>query len=200
MGIYVGVDPGKEGFSVWIDADSGRFLGSAQQPLIGDKGDNFDVSSMVRQAREWKEQGVLLAVVEELQPMGGKMATPQTSFYQGMVFALWKAIFTSLEIPYRSVKKNHLKKIMDIKTPAKIPREKEPPKSATKAQKAEWKKRDRQRLAKWKKQVKAEAIRVATELFPGVDFRRNERCKNVDDNKAEGALYAVLASKMDHRG
>lgn len=198
-GIYVGVDPGKEGFSFWIDAATGRMIGSAQQPLIGDKGDNFDVAAMVRQAKEWKELGVRMAVVEELAPMGGKMATPQTSFYQGMVFGIWKAIFASLEIPYRTVKKNHLKKSLGIKTPSRIAKEDPLPKKATKTEKKEWGKRDRARLAKWKKSVKGEAIKVATEIFPGVDFRRNERCKVTDDNKCEAALYAVLASKMDHR-
>ena len=127
-GIYCGIDCGKDGFSAEIDAETGGYLRADRQPLIGrgvTKGDNFDTAQMVRTAKRWKEEGVLLVVVEELAPMGGK-GTPQTHFFQGMSYALWKGILAALEIPFRTIKKGHLKKDLGIKTPAKIPRKPEP--------------------------------------------------------------------------
>jgi hypothetical protein len=199
MGIYVGIDPGKKGFSAEIDAETGQFVRADVQPLIGKdtKGDNFDYAAMVRSALRWKEEA-LLVVLEELHPMGGK-GTPQTHFYQGMAYAIWKGILSALKIPFRCVPKGHLKKTLGIKTPARIPKEAPLPKKATKAEKKAWNKRDRARLTRYQNQVKAEALKVCTTYFPDVDLRRTPKCKGPDDNKGEALLYAVFASKADHR-
>jgi hypothetical protein len=198
MPIYVGIDPGKKGFSAEICAETGRFRRADQQPLIGKdtKGDNFDYAAMVRTALRWKEEGVLLVVLEELHPMGGK-GTPQTHFYQGMGYAIWKGILSALKIRYICVPKGRLKKTLGIKTPKRIPKEAPLPKKATKAQKKAWNTRDRARLTRYQNQVKAEAIKVCTTFFPDVDLRRTPRCQGPDDNKGEAMLYALFASKAD---
>lgn len=202
-GIYCGIDPGKDGFAAWIDADSGEYIDSIQQPLIGrgkTSGDNFDKGAMIRLVREWKAQDVKLIVLEELSPMGGSRGTPQTHFWQGGGYLLWQGIILSHDLPLKLVDKNRLKRIMDIKSPARIPKEKPLPKSATKAEKKAWNTRDKQRLARYQARVKAEAIKVCSFYFPNVDLRRTPKCKNIDDNKCESILYAVCASKLDHRG
>jgi hypothetical protein len=200
MGIYVGIDPGKKGFTAEIDAETGYFLRADVQPLIGKdtKGDNFDYQAMVRTALRWKEEGVLLAVLEELHPMGGSMGTPQTHFYQGMSYAIWKGILAALKIPFICVPKSSLKKTMNIKTPSRIPKDPPLPKKATKAEKKAWNAKDRARLTRYQNQVKAEAIKVCTTYFPDVDLRRTPACKGPDDNKCEAMLYSVYASKEDH--
>lgn len=56
------------------------------------------------------------------------------------------------------------------------------------------------RPAKWKKEFsctsdKNTSIEVAKRLFPGVDLRRTERCKNDHDGKAEALLLAVFSKR-----
>jgi hypothetical protein len=199
MAIYVGIDPGKNGFSAEIDSETGAFRGASQQPLVSkEKGDTFDTSEMRRLILRWREEGVQLVVLEDLQPMGGK-GTPQTHFYQGAGYAYWKGMLAALDVRVLLCKKNHLKKTLGIKTPSRIPKEAELGKKATKADKAAWAKRDRARLSKYQKQVKAEAIKVCTSYYPSVDLKRNSRCEGPDDNKAEALLYALFASKADVR-
>ena len=151
-GIYVGIDCGKKGFSAEIDATTGAFLRADVQPIIGrdTKGDNFDYAAMVRSALRWKAEGVVLVVVEELAPMGGK-GTPQVHFYQGMSYAIWKGILSALKIPYRCISKNLLKKTLNIKTPQKIPRKPEPTALEEKKPKRPGKKATDKALAKWQK-------------------------------------------------
>jgi hypothetical protein len=190
--IYVGIDPGKKGFLAAVD-EHGKDVGSWVQPLIGKgtKGNNFDVGAMRRILVELAEKhGDVMVLLEELSPMGG-MGTPQTHFYQGMGFALWIGVAAGLGIPCRLMTKQALKKVLGIPTPKRIPRAPALPKKATKAEKKEWAKKDRARLTRYGKQKKAEAIKVAKQLMPGIDFRRTPRCDGPDDNKAEAYLYAV---------
>lgn len=200
MRTYVGIDPGKNGFTSEIDAETGGHIRSDPQPLIGKdtKGDNFDYQAMVRSAKRWKEEAVLV-IIEELTPMGGSRGTPQTHFWQGGGYLLWKGILAALEIPHQCVPKTRLKKTLGIKTPSRIPKEAPLSKKATRAEKKAWSQRDRARLTRYQNQVKAEAVKVCATCFPGVDLRRTPACKGPDDNKAESLLYALLASKSDHR-
>ena len=198
-GLYIGIDPGKKGFSFEIDSETGRFLRADAQPLIGkQKGDTFDLGEMRRRILRWKEEseGALLVVLEELHPMGGAKGS-QAIWNQALGYMAWKAELAALEVRCITKTKGFLKKVMGIPTPSRIPKESPLPKKATKAEKAAWAKRDRARLTRYGKQVKAAAIAVALQYFPDVDFKRTPRCEGPDDNKCEAGLYAVMASKID---
>lgn len=43
--------------------------------------------------------------------------------------------------------------------------------------------------------TKQTSINSAKRLFPTIDFRRNERCKNLDDNKVDATLMAEYARR-----
>lgn len=45
--------------------------------------------------------------------------------------------------------------------------------------------------------TKATSINAAQRLFPSVDFRRNERCRKIDDNKVDALLMAEYARRKN---
>jgi hypothetical protein len=233
MGIYVGIDPGKSGFTLSIDKQTGRFLRADPQPLIGDgKGDTFDLNAMRELVKEWKDEsdGELFVVLEELKPMGGSKGI-LAAWNQALGYMAWKAVMSALKVRYVTKNKGHMKKVMGVETPKRVgkkpeptpPKGKRPKKLGKKAtpeqhqawikecaawdqKKADydekldaWKKADRARLTKWRNAGKLEAIKVAQQYFPDVDFKRTPRCKGPDDNKCEAGLYALMASKIDPR-
>jgi hypothetical protein len=233
MGLYVGIDPGKKGFSAEVDKETGRFIRGDSQPLIGEgKGDTFDLSAMRARVERWKEEsdGELFVVLEELKPMGGSKGI-LAAWNQALGYMAWKGVMSALKVRYVTKDKNHMKKVMGVVTPARIGKkpepeplkEKRPKKPGKKAgsealakwdearaawdkkkadydqRLAAWKTADRARLTKWRNAGKLEAIKVAQQYFPEVDFKRTPRCKGPDDNKCEAALYALLASKIDPR-
>lgn len=45
--------------------------------------------------------------------------------------------------------------------------------------------------------TKATSINVAKRLFPHIDFRKSERCKNIDDNKVDATLISEYARRKN---
>ena len=45
--------------------------------------------------------------------------------------------------------------------------------------------------------TKETSINAAKRLFPNVDFRKNERCKNIDDNKVDSLLMSEYARRKN---
>ena len=172
MGIFVGVDPGKLGFTFEIDELTGKFLRADPQPLIGDgKGDTFDLHAMRRTILRWKEQGVVLVVLEELRPPGGRRASAQTAWIQCLGYQAWKAMLAALEVRCVLQTKDKMKKGMGVPTPARAPKKPEPkkpegsrPRRPGKKAAAEKFKEWQEACAEWdKKQAKyAEAMKAWT--------------------------------------
>lgn len=75
-----------------------------------------------------------------------------------------------------------------------IPYELVPPK---KWQKVMWTAADKEYIYDRKVDAKQTSINAATRLFPDIDFRRNDRCRNIDDNKVDAALMAEYARRCN---
>ena len=45
--------------------------------------------------------------------------------------------------------------------------------------------------------TKRTSINAAKRLFPTIDFRRNNRCKNIDDNKVDATLMSEYARRKN---
>ena len=45
--------------------------------------------------------------------------------------------------------------------------------------------------------TKKTSINAAKRLFPSIDFRRNVRCKNIDDNKVDSLLIAEYGRRKN---
>jgi crossover junction endodeoxyribonuclease RuvC len=86
-----------------------------------------------------------------------------SSFSTGVGFGIWLGLLASARIPYVTVRP------------------------------ATWKRRMGVPAVKGDKQKKGAAIATALARFPGVDFRRTERCRGPDHNRAEAALLAAWA-------
>lgn len=45
--------------------------------------------------------------------------------------------------------------------------------------------------------TKKTSINAAQRLFPNIDFRKNGRCRNIDDNKVDSLLIAEYGRRMN---
>ena len=204
MKVFVGHDPGKEGWVSWIDQD-GNYLGSAQQPLLSKtKGDTYDRYGMVGLVREiggfgWGEKRSNIAAwtIEEQQPGAGVgTASAKSIGMQQRGYGYWLGILAALEITLFEVRPQAWRKHHGVTQP-RYPKEAQPfDKKPTKREKDKlekwkaWEKRERQRLDKQRKEGLAGAVKRAQQLFPGVDLRRNEKCKVPSPDKAISLLLA----------
>lgn len=194
MAVDVGHDPGKEGWIAWVDSDSGEPLGSCQQPLVGDgKGDTFDRVGMARLVRQLdNKHGIRVWVIEAQEPARGAGRNNSSSLgLQMFGYGLWLGILAALEVPVAEVTSREWRKALGVTQP-RYPREKEPPKSATKKDKKEWAARDRKRQDRQRKEGLQRAVQKAQALYPGTDLRRNKRCKVASPDKAIAHLLARL--------
>lgn len=48
-----------------------------------------------------------------------------------------------------------------------------------------------------KKDTKKTSLNAGERLFPHIDFRRNDRCKNIDDNKVDATLMSEYARRKN---
>lgn len=115
-------------------------------------------------------KGNCVAVMEEIHAVFGSSAKSTFSF--GEIFGFLQGLFVALGIPYHLV----------------------PPKTW---QAAIWINSDKVFKEGKKVDTKKTSINAATRLFPDIDFRRNERCKVVDDNKVDATLIGEYARRMN---
>ena len=193
--IAVGNDPGKEGWVAWIDAETGKPLGCASQPLIGKgKGDTYDRQGMKLLVKEIAEAGEIVLWVIELQQAAGGRASLGTFGVQMKSYGVWLGILVALEIPHLEVTAQLWRKALGVVQP-RYPKAKALPKSATKAEKKAWATKDRKRVEKQRKEGLERAVRMAQQLYPAVDMRRNNKCRVPSPDKAIAHLLARRASE-----
>lgn len=138
---------------------------------IKDEGFN-DVAKFLKAVKEASE-GNCVCCMEEIHAVLGSSAKGTFSF--GEVFGVLQGFLIALGIPYHLV----------------------PPKTW---QKEIWITQDKVYKTKnGKKSVdnKPTSINAAKRLFPDIDFRRNEKCKNVDDNKCDAMLICEYGRRKN---
>ena len=111
-----------------------------------------------------------VVVMEEVHAVFGSSAKGTFNF--GEIFGFLQGLAVAYDIPYHLV----------------------PPKDW---QKEIWINADR--VYKSGKQIdtKQTSFNAALRLFPNIDFRKNERCKNLDDNKVDATLIAEYGRRRN---
>jgi len=127
--VLIGIDPGKNGSLAALNHDGRRIIEFRDQPLIqsGKTGD-LDLGTMAEQLRHWEPEKTQVAL-ERVNPMPArrrpgppcpKCKRPFTTtsmgassaFSFGGVFYAWRAILTTLGLPFRLVTPQRWKKLI----------------------------------------------------------------------------------------
>lgn len=170
--VYLGIDVGSMGFITLNTGTELRFFSIADN-------DAYKLSDILRNIKE-KYPNVICAM-EEIHAIFGSSAKSTFSF--GEINGLLKGLLIANKIPYHLV----------------------PPK---KWQSEIWENKDmvvtyKQVTIKGKQVTKKDvntkqtSLNAAKRIFPNVDLRRTEKCKNLDDNKCDSLLISEYARRKN---
>lgn len=170
---YVGIDPGSKGFISVIYPDNSKDFVSIA--------DNNELS-LSRELRKIKERSNnnVVACMEEIHAIFGSSAKATFSF--GQIFGILKGILITLEMPYHLVQPKEWQKEIWINSDMVVS--------------FETTKRNGKEIKHKKVNTKLTSFNASRRLFPNIDFRKSDRCKNLDDNKSDSLLIAEYARRM----
>lgn len=169
---YIGIDVGAKGFITLYGKNELKFYS------ISDN-DFYELGDIIRSIKT--EYSNIVCVMEEIHAIYNSSAKATFSF--GEINGLLKGLLIANKVPYHLV----------------------PPK---KWQSVIWDNKDMvvsykdvvirgKTIKKKEVNTKQTSINSAKRLFPEVDFRKNERCKNIDDNKVDSLLIAEYGRRMN---
>jgi hypothetical protein len=172
MKTYLSIDPGSKGFITIRNEDgSFRFI-----PLEG-----CDYRMLALELMLLKETKDTFAVMEEVHAIFGSSAKATFSF--GEINGLLKGLLIATGIPYQLVQPKTWQKEIWINQDMVI----------------DYKKVTVKGIEQTRKEVntKQTSFNAAKRLFPEIDLRKNERCKNLDDNKCDSLLICEYARRKN---
>lgn len=170
--VYMGIDPGSKGF-ITVMHENGIIFFSIED------NDFYRIGDVFREIKESFPN--VVCVMEEVHAIFGSAAKSTFSF--GEINGLLKGFLIANKIPYHLVQpKKWQSEIWENKDMVVTYKDIVIRGKATK-----------------KKEVntKQTSINAAKRLFPNIDFRKNERCKNIDDNKVDSLLIVEYARRKN---
>ena len=170
--IYLGIDVGAKGFLTLNKGNEFQFFSIADN-------DYYQLSDIMRKIKD--EYPNVVCVMESIHAIFGSSAKSTFSF--GEINGLLKGLLIANKIPY------HL-----------IPRKK--------SQETIWEHSDmvvtykqvkvKDKLVNKKEiNTKQTSLNAARRLFPLIDLRKTERCKNFDDNKVDSILISEYGRRKN---
>lgn len=171
---YIGIDPGAKGFVAVIDPNecSHTFLSIAECTP-------HEVSEFLINESFASDVAV---VIEDVHSIFGSSA--KSTFNFGYIKGMLVGLLIAHHIPYTLVQPKEWQQ--EIWTNADKT-------YVTKRAKLKDGRESSRRMV----DTKATSINAALRLFPTVDFRRNENCRKVDDNKVDALLMAEYARRKN---
>lgn len=167
--IYLGIDPGTDGFLSVIDNGECRFLPIDGTPML-------EIGKFIGEFRDKQ----CVAVLEDVHSVFGSSA--QGTFNFGMSKGFLLGLLIAHKIPYVLVAPK------DWQSGVWINADKE---YATQKQKL---KNGGEKTVR-KVDTKTTSLNAALRLFPDVDFRKNNRCTKSHDGKVDSLLMAEYARR-----
>lgn len=173
MKTYIAIDPGKEGF-ITIRHDNGLF---EFIPI-----DGCNIHNLALKFHQLHLSKDVFAVMEEVHAIFGSSA--KATFAFGEINGLLKGLLIATGIPYQLVQPKiwqeeiwiNADKVYAYKTIT-----------------------DKDGNKKTRKEVntKQTSFNAAKRLFPDIDLRKSERCRNWDDNKVDSLLLCEYARRKN---
>lgn len=170
--VYIGIDPGLKGFITVNDGENIDFLS------INDN-DFYAISDFLTKIKEKYDN--VVCVMEEVHAIFG--ASAKSTFTFGEINGLLKGLFIANKIPYHLIQpKVWQKEIWDNK-------------DMDVSYTIEF--RNGKEINKKVINTKQTSINAAKRLFPTIDLRKTNRCKNYDDNKVDSLLISEYARRKN---
>lgn len=171
--IAVGIDPGKEGFIALQNLTTNDHY-FYEMPKIGKEIDVAALSKIFEEevypsSLPSNETFEIHAAIEDVHSIPGSSAKSNFSF--GRTVGLLHALLVANNIPYTAIQPKAWQKEMW----QGVPVQKKPNGKGT--------------------DTKATSELAARRLFPGIDFKRNQRCKVSDDNKIDALLLCEYCKR-----
>lgn len=168
---YIGIDPGSKGFLTVMN-DCGVY---AHHSIAS--GDMLDVMNFIQKIKEESKEPVK-AIMEETHAIFGSSA--KATFAFGEINGYLKGALTALHIPYTLIQPKLWQKEI-------------------------WQNQDMEHVTKTDKNGKTKKMvntkqtsyNACRRLFPDIDVRKTEKCKNFDDNKVDSILIAEYARRKN---
>lgn len=176
---FIGIDPGSVGFI------TAMFPNGEKEFYSIDENDDLSLGRILKdiKKRSWE----VSAVMEDVHAIFGSSANSTFSF--GEIKGVLKGLLIANEIPYILVQPKTWQQEIWIHQD-----EIYTTKQRTITDKATGDKTVKQYKAV---DPKPTSINAARRLFPKVDFRKNERCRKIDDNKVDSLLMAEYARRKN---
>lgn len=169
---YMSIDPGARGVIVT------QYKGKFRHYSIADN-DLYQLADIMAEIRQ--KYPNIVCVMESVHALFGSSAKATFSF--GEIFGELQALLAANKIPFVLVQPKEWQKEMWINSDLVVTYE-----SVTIRGKATTKK---------EVNTKATSINAAKRLFPTMDFRRTDRCKNIDDNLVDAVLMSEYARRKN---
>lgn len=175
--MVIGIDPGSIGFISCIMPNGIIEFKSISDSSIAELNKTLGMWLSKANTYEWGA----IAVMEEVHAIFGSSAKGTFNF--GEINGILKALVIANNIPYHLVQPKKWQSAMWINSDivATI-KEVQTKKGIVKRKEINTKKT---------------SINAAKRLFPSIDFRRNVRCKNIDDNKVDSLLIAEYGRRKN---
>lgn len=172
MRTYIGIDPGSKGF-ITIRYTDGTFKFI---PLEG-----CDIHGLSLELMVLKETKDTFAIMEEVHAVFGSSA--KATFAFGEINGLLKGMLIATGIPYQLIQPKQWQKEIWINQDMVV----------------DYKKVTVKGVEQTRKDVntKQTSYNAARRLFPDIDLRKNERCRNYDDNKVDSLLICEYARRKN---
>lgn len=169
---YIGIDPGSKGFIT-------LYVGGKMEFYSISDNDFYKLGDILHDIKVLYPN--VVCVIEEVHALFNSSAKSTFSF--GEINGLIKGLLIANKIPYHLVQpkkwqseiwenKDIVATYKDIVIRGKSIKKKEV-------------------------NTKQSSINAAKRIFPNVDFRKNERCKNIDDNKVDSLLLAEYGRRKN---
>ena len=174
--VYMGIDPGSKGFISILKQENGNK--TFEFFPIADF-DFYELSEVIKAIKERYPN--IVCILEEVHAIHNSSAKATFSF--GEINGILKGLLMANKIPYHLV----------------------PPKTW---QKEMWDNKDLvvsyktikvkgKDVSKKEINTKQTSINAAKRIFPHIDLRKTERCKNYDDNKVDSILIAEYGRRKN---
>lgn len=169
---YIGIDPGAKGFVSVIDNGEYRFCS------IEDS-NNQELSAFLLNETLGSEVAVVL---EDVHALYGSSA--EGTFKFGFIKGFLQGLLVAHKIPYTLMQPKEWQS--EIWTNADM---------VVNVKKV--KQKNGKEINRKETDTKATSTNAALRLFPSINFRKNERCRKLDDNKIDALLMAEYARRKN---
>lgn len=172
MRTYIAIDPGSKGF-ITIRHGDGRF---EFVPLEG-----CDIHAVALKFSQLQMSKDVFAIMEEVHAIFGSSA--KATFAFGEINGLLKGLLIATGIPYQLVQPKTWQKEIWINQDMVVEHKKVVVKGVEQSRK--------------EVNTKQTSFNAAKRLFPDIDLRKSERCRNWDDNKVDSLLLCEYARRKN---